>query len=70
MTKKSCSLIRHATTKSWRKKVAELSDMLSLKGDKEEVKVEKQLKILASNKLLNRLSVSLSQIKAGKNNTN
>ena len=40
--KKSCSLIRHATAKSWQKKVVEISDMLPLKGDEEKVKAEKQ----------------------------
>ena len=40
--------------------------MTPLKSD-EEVKEEKQLKILTPNKLLNRLSISLAQIKAENN---
>ena len=41
--------------------------MPSLKGDVEEVKEEKGLKILNPNKLLTRLPILLAQIKAGNN---
>ena len=45
----------------------DLSPMPSLKGDVEEVKEEKGLKILNPNKLLTRLPILLAQIKAGNN---
>ena len=46
----------------------DLSDMLPLAGDEEEVKEEKGLKILTPNKLLTRLPMLLAQTKA-KNNS-
>ena len=45
----------------------DLSDMPPLEGDGEEVKEEKALKILTPDKLLTRLPVLLTQMKAGNN---
>ena len=45
----------------------ELDDLPPLEGDEEEVKEEKELKILTPNKLLARLPIVLAQIKAGNN---
>ena len=42
-----------------------MSDMPPLQGDKEKVKERKGLKVLTPNKLLTRLSILLTQIKAG-----
>ena len=41
--------------------------MLPLEDEEEEVKEEKELKILTSNKLLTRIPILLAQAKAGKN---
>ena len=44
-----------------------ISDMPPLEGDTEEVKEEKRVRTLTPNKLLTRLQILLSQIKAGNN---
>ena len=50
-----------------KEKSVDLSDMAPLEGDKEEVKEGTGLNILPPNKLLTRLSILLTQIKAGNN---
>ena len=50
-----------------KEETVDLSDMLPLEGDEEEVKGGKGLKVLTPNKLLTRLLMLLAQIKAGSN---
>ena len=50
-----------------RKESVDLSDMLPLESDEEEVKERKGLKNLTPNKLLTILPILLAQIKAGNN---
>ena len=45
----------------------DLSDMVPLEGDEEEVRQGEGIKILTQNKLLTRLAILLAQIKAGNN---
>ena len=45
----------------------ELDDLTTLEGDEEEVKERKEINILTPNKLLTRLPILLTQIKAGNN---
>ena len=50
-----------------KEETVDLSDVLPLEGDEEEVKGGKGLKVLTPNKLLTRLLMLLAQIKAGSN---
>ena len=50
-----------------KEETVDLSDMLPLEGDEEEVKGGKGLKVLTPKKLLTRLLMLLAQIKAGSN---
>ena len=55
------------TRKGEKKEYVDLSDMLPLEGDEEEVEQQKGLKNVTPNKLLTRLPILLRQIKAENN---